>query len=384
MLQSFPQHGWPELDIYCPRKMDTYIVDLYPIIEKTTRVFRVYENKNINIIGMKKLVYSLLALSVMGTSCVFDEEIVSVAEKNQQEIPFSQIPESRATDNVLVVGEEKTGYYTFDWDGDYMEPMVDAVGTDEASLVYAYDGDGGQIKVTDGVPSIVYHQDSNWIDSGFRYAVSDGLQLSKNGMQLQWKDAFSQIKFEIRNQIDNLHLQVRGIRLCRIATEGTFCFPIEGQSATWKAGKKNHTLAYQSDTLDVAPDKSNIIPKEGTLPLIPQTSEVWNTFSIVGWNTGTYVLVDCRIYNISNTDEGYIEGKDYLIWGDDEGGFAEAAVPVAVETSMGNTTILTISLDTSYEWYDISGTNPEKILRPIVFDPSVEDWQNGGTTDIPV
>jgi hypothetical protein len=35
-------------------------------------------------------------------------------------------------------------------------------------------------------------------------------------------------------------------------------------------------------------------------------------------------------------------------------------------------------LDETYQWYDVSDGKPVKILRPIVFEPTVDDWQNEG------
>lgn len=335
---------------------------------------------------MKKMVYSLLVCAWTCTSCVFVEEIDSVEDKKVQEqiTEYINVPTSRSTDNAMVIGSGNSDYYTFDWAGNYQESMDEAVGGHESAWVYAYDGEGGQMKVTDGKPSVSYTQKGDWMDSGFRYAMADGDQLRMTGMQLGWLDAFAQVKFQIRNQLSSVHLQVRGIRLCHISTEGTFIFPMGGQNAAWVVGNQNRSLEYLSDTLQIAPDKAVMVPEEGTLPVIPQTSDAWTATIVPSWSPGTYVLVDCRIYSVINTDEGYREGTDYLIWGGDEGGFAEAAVPVALDALMGETSVLDITLDSSYNWFDISGSSPVKVLQPIVFAPSVEDWQNGGTTNIGV
>ena len=90
-------------------------------------------------------------------------------------------------------------------------------------------------------------------------------------------------------------------------------------------------------------------------------------------------MVDCRIYGRRKAASEDMEDSGYLIWGGDEGGFAEAAVPVALDTRIGELSTVVISLDETYQWYDVSDGKPVKILRPIVFEPTVDDWQNEGS-----
>lgn len=126
------------------------------------------------------------------------------------------------------------------------------------------------------------------------------------------------------------------------------------------------------------------LPAEGGFPIIPQEKEAWTATRNPGLTSGAYILLNCRIFNICNPEEGYREGRDIPIWCDSEGGFSEVAIPVGLKVLAGEVTHLNLTLEANCEWYSINGMSPQKILQPIVFDPSVEDWSNGGSTNINV
>ena len=179
-----------------------------------------------------------------------------------------------------------------------------------------------------------------------------------------------------------LHLQVNGIRLCQVRTDGTFLFPDE-EPAEWIYNNGRDVLSYSTDTLNIA-DNTVSLPAEGGFPIIPQEKEAWTATRNPGLASGAYVLLNCRIFNICYPEVGYREGQDVPIWCDCEGGFSEVAIPVDFKISAGETAHLDLVLEANCEWYGINGTSPYKILQPIVFDPSVEDWSNGGSTNINV
>lgn len=331
---------------------------------------------------MRRMVYTLMACSLMWTSCVYDEVISNNSQQQETAIIDEMPAVSRSTDNVLVVGGSNASYSSIDWSGDYHEGMGELVDENGASLIFAYDGKGGKMTVENSRPAISYSQDGVWTESGFRYAVSDVEDLYKNGMQLQWKDAFAAVSFQIRNEIESLHLQVRGIRLVHVAVDGTFYFPYDGESAEWVVDNTRGSLELLTDTLDIEPGAEVSMISQGLLPVIPQQTESWDVNRMPGMASGTLVLVDCRIYQMLDAEKGYAEGGGYVVWGDSEGGFAEAAIPVSLNTVMGETSVITLTLDEACGWYNISGWKPEKVLRPIEFSPSVEDWENGGNVNI--
>lgn len=328
---------------------------------------------------MKTLACCIVTCSLIGTSCVWDESVEGMVQKQETVVYTDDLCESRAGDNIMVLGKDSAAYTSIDWSGNYTDSVFELFAGDESTSFYTYNGTGGKMTMTEGRPSIIYGQEGNWLNSGFLYAVADAGLWRNNDRQLSWSDAFASVSFRIHNELSSVYLEVRGIRLCKISTEGTFIFPVGDKAAGWKVGKAVNKLAYRCDTLDVYAEEDLVLPADSTLPLIPQVTEVWDAGWNPDWTTGTYVMVDCRIYGRRKAASGDMEDSGYLIWGGDEGGFAEAAVPVALDTRIGELSTVVISLDETYQWYDVSDGKPVKILRPIVFEPTVDDWQNEGS-----
>lgn len=77
-----------------------------------------------------------------------------------------------------------------------------------------------------------------------------------------------------------------------------------------------------------------------------------------------------RIYNIHDTDKGYQEGKEALIWGDEKGNCAELAIPLSVLFVNNQEHCINIELSSDCPWYNINDNEPRPILVPITFDVS--------------
>ena len=330
---------------------------------------------------MKALNFWALAAMCMWSSCVYDETVDALVEEQQMDW-YSAVAQSRSTDNVLIVNKGNAQFMEMNWTGDYYSYINDAIKDSKDVRVYAYNGEGGRFVSVGDRPGLEYKQTGEWPDAEFQYAVMTGADTRSEDDDLDWQDAFGHLSVHVTNKEKGLHLQVNGIRLCQVRTDGTFLFPDE-EPAEWIYNNGRDVLSYSTDTLNVA-DNTVSLPAEGGFPLIPQEKEAWTATRNPGLASGAYVLLNCRIFNICYPEVGYREGQDVPIWCDSEGGFSEVAIPVDLKISAGETAHLDLVLEANCEWYGINGTSPYKILQPIVFDPSVEDWSNGGSTNINV
>lgn len=330
---------------------------------------------------MKGLIFGALSAMCMWSSCSYDETINSLVEKQQMD-GCGTVAQSRSTDNVLIVNNGNAQFMEMNWTGDYYSYINNAIKESKDAHVYAYNGKGGKFVSVDTRPGLEYKQTGEWLDAEFQYAVMDGTDSRNEGEDLDWQNAFGHLTVHISNKEKGLHLQVNGIRLCQVSTEGTFLFPGE-ETAEWVYNNGRDVLSYNTDTLNIT-DNMVSLPAEGGFPIIPQEKKAWTATRNPGLTSGAYILLNCRIFNICNPEEGYREGMDVPIWCDSEGGFSEVAIPVELKVMAGEFTHLDLTLESNCEWYSINGTFPQTILQPIEFDASVGDWLNGNSTNINV
>jgi len=187
--------------------------------------------------------------------------------------------------------------------------------------------------------------------------------------------AFSNVKLNLRNDMSSLHLIVESIQMCNIHLSGTYHFPTEFSKGYWETDRTQTSLTIETGEIELAPYQEFLFPQEGTLSFIPQSSRAWNPVILPQNCTQTYLLVSCKIYNIHDTDKGYQEGKEALIWGDKKGNCAELAIPLSIHFLSNQEHSITVELSTDCTWYNINGSQPVPALVPITFDVSVDDWE---------
>lgn len=188
-------------------------------------------------------------------------------------------------------------------------------------------------------------------------------------------EAFAYIQFNIKNEIPNLYLIVEGIRICNVHLSGTYHFPTNYSKGYWETDTTQASLIIETGQMEIAPHNEFLFPSTEGLTFIPQTSRAWNPIHLPKDTEQSYLLVNCKIYNIHDTDKGYQEGKEALIWGDEKGNCTELAIPLSIHFSSNQTHHINIELSTDCTWYNINGSEPRPILVPITFDVSVEDWE---------
>ena len=328
---------------------------------------------------MMKTIQVLTLLSIMTfTSCVYDEMLDEVAGIVVKHAVTPDYIDSRSTDNIWVTDGRETHGTHIDWSSDYEKPVTDLTGGYEDAYIYAYDGSGAFFTVVDGVPALQYSQEGVWMDTGFRFSVTESEKLKESSMDMDFKEAFGSVNFRVKNNEQSLHLQINGVKLCHLATQGSFIFPYDGNEEFWQTSSSKGFLSLWTDTLELDAGIEMVISGKDALPVIPQKTESWNPDMLPHNHKGSYILLSCRLYNVSDTEIGYREGYDIPIWSDSEGGFAEIAIPVSLDVVAEVTQTIDLILETDCPWYDISGWSPSKVLRPIAFAPSVDDWVNGG------
>ena len=188
-------------------------------------------------------------------------------------------------------------------------------------------------------------------------------------------EAFAQVSLRIQNQMPNLHLIIEGIRFCNIHLSGIYHFGTEEQAPYWETDTTQSTLAIETDHLEFSPNEEMLFPKEGSIEFIPQAAKAWNPSIHPQHSEGCYLLLNCKVYNIHDTTKGYQEGKEAMIWGDEKGNSAEAAIPISVRFQSNEPSVIVLTMAPNCLWFSIQGSSPQPLFVPITFNVSVEDWK---------
>ena len=312
-----------------------------------------YQRLNQTHTDMKKL-FLLTWICLSLQACVIDETLDNIVPKS--------------SDNVSIRYVQNT--------------MIVDLG-DATADIYSYNGEGATFIKEADTPTLLYEPTTiPWENSGFTYAYAEAVKKTDWQKNLEYHEAFATIAFIITNKEKSLHLEVRNIELCNIATDGIFHFPKYSTNVGWDINTQDGSLSLQTDTCTIEHGDSVILSKTKRLPVIPQTTNRWLSNSLPQKGVGSYILLDCRIFNISGEQQGYQPDKDNPIWSDEEGGFAKLAIPIKLDIKTGVNYTVHLSLESNCPWYNIEGTVPQKILRPIVFSPTVEGWKDGDDINI--
>ena len=172
-------------------------------------------------------------------------------------------------------------------------------------------------------------------------------------------EAFAHVQFCIRNEMPDLQLTIEGIRLCNIHLSGTYHFT----EKYWETDTTRSALSIETRKLEVKPNEEIRFPQEGSIPFIPQRAKAWNPIVLPQQSNGCFLLLKCKV------------GNEIMIWGDEKGNSAEAAIPLSVHFLSNQPSAIMLTLAPDCPWYDVSGTSPQPLFVPITFNVSVEDWE---------
>lgn len=325
---------------------------------------------------MKKLYSSVFAcIPLMMSSCVFDETLDQIIPAHEI-IELNQDNIQSRTSNVVILDSSGNDFYEYiDLEHNEDNPLADYTTDEETYTAYIYDGSGGTLFLDGNRPSIKYSQNKDDIYTDrFNYAVIASNKTDCSS--ITFHDSFANLTFTVRNRMENMFLEIREINIFNIAREGKFLFPFNGIEACWKQSGQDDFISIKTDTIGIHPQDSMKICLDNPVPVIPQSLISWNPESIPHKGDGSYILLGCRIFNICNASKGYQENYDVPIWCGNDSGFAYVAIPFQDKWLMDCPHEINITLEHECEWYNINGLIPTRILQPIIFDATVEDWKD--------
>lgn len=260
------------------------------------------------------------------------------------------------------------------------------------------------------------------------YAVKTGQKKADGTVNLNFRHALSQIVFQAKNTNENLHVVIAGVSVANVGGTNTFTFPSantetniehknydtdgDGVYETGEFGSITYNdswgswaeLTQGTAKYDVDFEKTPV-PGTNTLValttandageynsnamlLLPQTTTAWSPKTHPDpkkENTGSYLLVDCAIFNVAGTD--YDAESDVCLWGEPQGSgwtTKELAIPVAFDWQQGKKYVYTLVFGEGNGGYnpdpDPEDPNPEPVLVPIKFEIEVDEFVpvNGG------
>ena len=172
-------------------------------------------------------------------------------------------------------------------------------------------------------------------------------------------EAFAHVQFCIRNEMPDFELTIEGIRLCNIHLAGTYHF----EEKYWETDTTRSSLSIETGEIEVKPNEEIRFPSEESILFIPQRAKAWSPIALPQQSNGCYLLLKCKV------------GNEVTIWGDEKGNSAEAAIPLSVHFLSNQPSVIVLTLAPNCPWYDVRGTTPQPLFVPIMFDVSVEDWE---------
>lgn len=292
---------------------------------------------------------------------------------------------------------------------------------------YAHVNGGDAYKWNNGSPKFEGFTVNNTVGSqvDLLYAVKKNQSKTNGTVNLNFRHALSQIVFQAKNTNENLYVEIAGVSVVNVGGKNTFTFPSantetniehnnydtdgDGVYEDGEFGSINYDASWGSwdnltsgtEKYDVDFDKTSV-PGNNTLVslttkndpskeynsnamlLLPQTTSAWdpetNPLPGATGNTGSYLLVDCAIFNVAGDD--YADG-DVCLWGEQQGSTwntKELAIPVAFEWKQGKKYVYTLVFGEGNGGYDPDPDpdpdpeDPDPVLVPITFEIFVDEF----------
>lgn len=294
---------------------------------------------------------------------------------------------------------------------------------------YAHVNGGDAYKWNNGSPKFEGFTVNNTVGSqvDLLYAVEKNQSKTNDGQViLNFRHALSQIVFQAKNTNENLYVEIAGVSVANVGGTNTFTFPSvntetniihndydadgDGVYEDREFGSINYddgswgtwdNLTSGTEKYDVDFDKTSV-PGTNTLVslttkndageynsnamlLLPQNTTAWDPETnpkpaASSGNTGSYLLVDCAIFNVAGDD--YTDG-DVCLWGEQIDGKwepKELAIPVAFDWQQGKKYVYTLVFGEGNGGYDPDPDpdpdpdDPDPVLVPITFEITVDEF----------
>lgn len=245
------------------------------------------------------------------------------------------------------------------------------------------------------------------------YAVTIGQKKQETAVPLNFRHALSQIVFNAKNASQKIYVEIYGVEVHNVQNQGTFTFPSETTAAQvtdntqtdyedtnkgkgdWSAttGKTSYKVEF-NDPIVVSSDGTNLnklvdvttgSDVTNAMVLLPQTTTAWdpeNVGATADANTGSYIAVKCKVYNIAEGDGVHADG-DELVWGGSDEKGAWLGIPAAFDWDQGKKYIYTLVFGNGGGGH-IPGPDPDPDPEfvSIKFNVTVDEFLNGGSQDI--
>lgn len=292
---------------------------------------------------------------------------------------------------------------------------------------YAHVNGGDAYKWNNGSPIFEDFTVNNTVGSqvDLLYAVKKDQSKTNGKVNLNFRHALSQIVFQAKNTNANLYVEIAGVSVANVGGTNTFTFPSAntetnivdhdenadgvyedgefgssinyddswGSWAKLTQGKEQYNVdfpktAVRGNNTLVALTTANETDKEynsNAMLLLPQKTAAWdpetNPLPGAEKNTGSYLLVDCAIFNVAGDEYA---GSDVCLWGEPQGSgwtTKELAIPVAFEWEQGKKYVYTLVFGEGNGGYDPDPDpdpdpeDPDPVLVPITFEITVDDFE---------
>lgn len=261
------------------------------------------------------------------------------------------------------------------------------------------------IAETPAAPTVNFTPDTDVTEQlDLLYAVATDRTKTANstsGVALNFRHALSQIEFKAKNTNPQLYVEITGVQVGQTPGVGVFIYPSDNTDTNFQdhtqAGTHNYTTGtWTSETptdyavsfntvaviggsnpvgLTLSSDKDNVA---NSMLLIPATTTAWTPADGETEYDGTYLAVNCKIYNVAG--EEYAESDICLHTG-------WAVIPVAFDWQPGKKYIYTFVFgqgNGGYEGGDDPDPDPtpDPVLAPITYTVTVDDFQLGNNSDV--
>ena len=293
---------------------------------------------------------------------------------------------------------------------------------------YAHVNGGDAYKWNNGSPKFEGFTVNNTVGSqvDLLYAVKKNQSKTNGTVNLNFRHALSQIVFQAKNTNANLYVEIAGVSVVNVGGTNTFTFPSdntetnivdhdENADGVYENGEFGSSINYDGswgawNNLTSGTEKYDvdfdITPVEGNntlvalttanetdkeynskaMLLLPQKTTAWvpnkdNPVPDAAGNTGSYLLVDCAIFNVAGDE--YAD-SDVCLWGKlQEGAWTtkELAIPVAFDWQQGKKYVYTLVFGEGNGGYNPDpdpedpDPDPEPVLVPITFEITVDDFE---------
>lgn len=229
---------------------------------------------------------------------------------------------------------------------------------------------------------------------------------------LNFRHALAQVAFKVSVTHSDLYVVVKSISVNNVNSHGTFKFPTEtttaaitGDHSTYGTddkvgswynrdghGKYTATFELANSSDWGAKIDGTTAEAEGTMMLIPGD---YSGYKLVGGqkpsDSSVYFSLKCKIYHkVSGTssESGDVDtSSDILLWDGSNNGSGtdtEILIPAELKWEPGRKYTYTIVFGgEGHAGWD--GDNPsEKVLFPISYQSEVDNWIDGGNTNMPM